>query len=94
MVAGRPPVLVDVRRADEVAKAVLAGAVHIPLDELEERFPELDPEQETIVYCHHGVRSLSATAFLRQRGFRDVRSLAGGVDRWSVEIDPSVPRYG
>jgi sulfur-carrier protein adenylyltransferase/sulfurtransferase len=94
LLAERTPVLLDVRRPDEVAVAVLAGAVHIPLDELEERASELDPEAETIVYCHHGVRSLSATAYLRQLGFRSVRSLAGGIDRWSLTIDPSVARYG
>ena len=89
-----PAVLLDVRRSDEVATAAIAGAVHIPLDELEERVDELDPTKETIVYCHHGVRSLTATAFLRQRGFDKVKSLAGGIDRWSVLVDPSVPRYG
>jgi rhodanese-related sulfurtransferase len=91
---GERPVLLDVRRHDEVAAAAIAGAVHIPLDELEERATELDPKKETVVFCHHGVRSLSATAFLRQQGFADVKSLAGGIDRWSVQIDPSVPRYG
>jgi rhodanese-related sulfurtransferase len=91
---GEHPVLLDVRRHDEIAVAAIDGAVHIPLDELEERAGELDPAQETIVFCHHGVRSLSATAFLRQKGFASVKSLAGGIDRWSVLIDPSVPRYG
>jgi rhodanese-related sulfurtransferase len=91
---GRAPVLVDVRRSDEVAVATIAGAVHIPLDELEERVAELDSAKETVVYCHHGVRSLAATAFLRQAGFSRVSSLAGGIDRWSVLIDPSIPRYG
>ena len=88
-----PPVLVDVRRDDEVAICALAGAVHLPLNDLSVRLDELDPRAETVVYCHHGVRSLNATVMLRQAGFANVRSLAGGIDRWSREIDASVPRY-
>lgn len=91
---GEHPVLLDVRRHDEVEAAAIAGAVHIPLHELGERVGELDPALKTVVFCHHGVRSLAATGFLRQQGFADVSSLAGGIDRWSVLIDPSVPRYG
>lgn len=90
---GDAPRLVDVRRADELAICSLPGALHLPLDELQDRLDELEPEKEIVVFCHHGVRSLSATAFLRNQGFRNVSSLAGGIDRWSLEIDPSVPRY-
>jgi rhodanese-related sulfurtransferase len=86
-------VLLDVRRPDEVAIAVLARATHIPIEEIEERVDELNPDAETVVYCHHGVRSLSVTVYLRNRGFRNVTSLAGGIDLWSQRIDPSVPRY-
>jgi rhodanese-related sulfurtransferase len=88
-----PPVLLDVRRPDEVAICALAGAVHLPMDELQDRLAELNPEKETVVYCHHGVRSLSVTIFLRNQGFRNVSSLSGGIDRWSALVDPSVPRY-
>jgi adenylyltransferase/sulfurtransferase len=90
---GKPFVLLDVRRADEVATASLPNIVHIPIEEIEERAGELDPAAETVVYCHHGVRSLSVTVYLRNLGFRDVTSLAGGIDLWSQRIDPSVPRY-
>jgi rhodanese-related sulfurtransferase len=86
-------VLLDVRRPDEVAMAVLPDATHIPIEEIEERVGELDADAETVVYCHHGVRSLSVTVYLRNHGFRDVTSLAGGIDLWSQRIDPSVPRY-
>jgi adenylyltransferase/sulfurtransferase len=86
-------VLLDVRRADEVAISTLPHAVHIPIEEIEERHGELDPDAETVVYCHHGVRSLSVAVYLRNLGFRDVTSLAGGIDLWSRHIDPSVPRY-
>jgi rhodanese-related sulfurtransferase len=88
-----PPLLLDVRRHDEVAICSLPGALHLPMDELQDRLSELDPAKETVVYCHHGVRSLSVTVFLRNQGFRNVSSLSGGIDRWSALVDPSVPRY-
>jgi rhodanese-related sulfurtransferase len=88
-----PPLLLDVRRHDEVALSSLPGAVHLPMDELEDRLGELDPQRETVVFCHHGVRSLSVAVFLRNHGFRSVSSLSGGIDRWSLLVDPSVPRY-
>jgi rhodanese-related sulfurtransferase len=91
--AGEKPVLLDVRRHDEVAICILANALHLPMDELEERVDELDENAEIIVYCHHGVRSLSVAVYLRGRGFKNVKSLAGGIDLWSKVIDPSVPRY-
>ena len=93
MDAGERFVLLDVRRSDEVAAAALPQAIHIPIEEIEERTGELDADAETVVLCHHGVRSLSVTVYLRNLGFRDVTSLAGGIDRWSQRIDPSVPRY-
>jgi rhodanese-related sulfurtransferase len=91
--AGAPPVLLDVRRQDEVDIWTFPGAVHIPMHELQDRVGELDPTRETVVFCHHGVRSLNVTAFLRSVGFCQVRSLAGGVDRWAESIDPKVPKY-
>ena len=82
----------DVRRDEERATCSLGG-VHIPLHELEKRFEELPRDKRPlIVYCHHGVRSLYATQFLKYHGY-DALSLAGGIDQWWVEIDPSVPRY-
>ena len=82
----------DVRRNDEREICSLGG-LHIPLHELEQRFEELPRDKKPlIVYCHHGVRSLYATQFLKYQGY-DALSLAGGIDLWSLEIDPSVPRY-
>lgn len=82
----------DVRRIDEVEKCSLGG-IHIPLNELEARVGELPRDKKPlIVYCHHGVRSLYATQFLKYQGY-DALSLAGGIDLWSLEIDPTVPRY-
>lgn len=84
--------LLDVRRDEERELASLGG-VHIPLHELEQRFEELPRDKKPlIVYCHHGVRSLYATQFLKYHGY-DALSLAGGIDLWSVEVDPSIPRY-
>lgn len=87
------PLLLDVRRPDEAAICAFSDSVLIPLHELSWRLDELDPDKPTVVYCHHGIRSLNATVMLRQAGFANVRSLAGGVDRWAAEIDPAMPRY-
>lgn len=88
----KPFHLLDVRRDDEIEICSLGG-IHIPLHELETRHEEL-PRDKTpiIVYCHHGVRSLYATQFLKYHGY-DALSLRGGIDAWSLEIDPEVPRY-
>ena len=75
--------------------AALPGSVLVPLDELTERADEIEPPPGALVvaYCHHGVRSLSAAALLDRLGLPGVASLRGGIDAWSREIDPSVPRY-
>ncbi len=87
------PLLLDVRTDEEWAIARIAGALRIPLDELPSRLDELDAAREIVVYCHLGGRSAAATALLLEHGFRRVLNLAGGIDTWSVEIDPAVPRY-
>lgn len=82
----------DVRRDDERELASLGG-IHIPLHDLEKRYEELPRDKKPlIVYCHHGVRSLYATQFLKYHGY-DALSLEGGIDLWSLEIDPTIPRY-
>ena len=92
--AGQGFELVDVRESWEYEVAHLAGSKHIPMGDIPARFnQELDPENHIVVVCHHGVRSMSVTAWLRQQGFEKVQSLRGGIDRWSREIDPSVPLY-
>jgi rhodanese-related sulfurtransferase len=90
-----PPILLDCRESFEVETAVIAGSLHVPMGDIPSRLAELEAHAESpiVVYCHHGVRSLQVVAFLREQGFDDVRSLAGGVDRWSSEIDATVPRY-
>lgn len=88
------PVLLDVRNPEEFALVRLPGSVLIPVHELEEREDELKAfsGKEVVVYCHHGVRSLSGAAFLIARGYNAV-SLRGGIDVYSVEVDSSLPRY-
>jgi adenylyltransferase/sulfurtransferase len=88
-------VLLDVRRFDEHETVALPGSVHIPLDELEQRADEIEVPKGALVvaYCHHGVRSLSAAALLERLGFDAVASLRGGIDAWSLRVDPSLRRY-
>ena len=61
--------------------------------ELHRRLEEIDRDRPLVVYCHHGIRSLHAALALRSRGYTQARSLRGGIDRWSAEIDPAMPRY-
>ncbi len=90
---GQPILLLDVREPHEFELARIEGATLLPLGELPNRLEELKREQKTVVHCHSGVRSAYAVQLLLGAGFTDVRNLAGGIDAWSVEIDPSVPRY-
>lgn len=84
--------LLDVREPEEFQIANIGGT-HIPLQDLSMRFQELDPEKEIVVICHHGVRSSHAVSFLRSRGFSKVKNLDGGIDQWSVKVDPTIMRY-
>lgn len=90
---GEALVVLDVREHEELAVARLAGALHVPLRELPARVDELDPESEVVCLCHHGGRSARAAAFLASRGFGRVLNLVGGIDRWALEVDPSLARY-
>ena len=95
LAAGQPVILLDVRQPAEHATAALPGSVLVPLNELARRAGELDVPAgaSVVVYCHHGIRSRSAALLLERLGFHDVASLAGGIDAWSLRIDPRVPRY-
>jgi len=86
-------VLLDVREPHEYEIARIDGARLIPLSELPGRLRELDGRAEIVTHCHHGMRSLQALALLKGAGFANVRSLQGGIDAWSVAVDPEVPRY-
>lgn len=85
----------DVRQPWENERARIAGSLLIPLQELPARLDEVKARAQTpiIAYCHAGMRSLNAAAFLEQNGVTNVLSLAGGIEAWSLQIDPSVPRY-
>lgn len=85
--------LVDVREDDELALASIAGAVHLPLHQLPQRFGELDPHAPLALLCHHGMRSEMAARFLEKNGCTDIANVSGGIDAWSIAVDPGVPRY-
>ena len=91
--AGENLILLDVREDWEWEKAHLETAMHIPIGDLAGRVEELDRQQEIIVYCHHGERSVDACLLLWEQGFRKVRNLTGGIEAWSELVDPGVPRY-
>ena len=91
---GSDVVIVDVREPWELETAKMAHHNHIPMGEIPARAStELDAEKHIVVVCHHGVRSMNVTAWLRQQGFNKAQSLRGGIDRWAREIDPKVPLY-
>jgi rhodanese-related sulfurtransferase len=86
--------LIDVRETWEFATAKIEGSVLMPMGDVPARaHQELDPDERLVVLCHHGARSLNTTVWLRNQGFENVQSLRGGIDAWSAEVDPSVPRY-
>ena len=85
--------IVDVREPDEYQLARVAGTTLLPLSELERRYGELKPEQTIYLHCKVGARSLQAVQFLKQKGFKFVKSVKGGILAWSSEIDPGVPKY-
>jgi len=88
--------LLDVRQPDEFARCRIDGAHLVPLGELPARLEEvrdLAAGRPVVTQCHHGGRSLSAAAILREAGISTAKSMAGGIDAWSIQIDPTVPRY-
>ena len=85
--------LLDVREQTEYDIVHLEGARLIPLNTLPHHVDNLPADQEIVVYCHYGTRSLYATAYLHQNGFRDAKNLTGGIDQWAAEIDSTLRRY-
>lgn len=92
-----PPLLLDVREPWEVRLAAIqlpgASTLNLPMGQIPQRLGELDPAQPILCICHHGMRSAQVVAFLERAGFDSVYNLAGGIDAWSAQVDPSVPRY-
>jgi rhodanese-related sulfurtransferase len=95
LTAGEPVFFVDVRQPWEHETAALPDSRLIPLNEMISRLDEIQPPNGAlvVVYCHHGIRSLSGAALLETAGVNNVVSLAGGIDAWSMQVDPRVPRY-
>ncbi len=85
--------VIDVREPDEQQIARIAGVPLVPLSTLPQRFTDLDPNVQYYIHCKSGVRSMKALRFLREQGFKYVKSVKGGINGWSDEIDPSVPKY-
>jgi rhodanese-related sulfurtransferase len=88
-----PIVLLDVRDLWETKLCRLENSTHIPTEEIEFRTGELDPADEIVVYCHHGIRSAAVAGYLRAQGFARAVNLAGGLDLWARTIDPSMRQY-
>ena len=84
---------VDVREQWEYDRAHIEGSVLIPLGEIPSNLARLGNAEQVVLFCHHGMRSLDAAAWLRSQGVESARSMTGGIERWSAEIDPKVPHY-
>lgn len=92
----KPPLLLDVREPQEFALCRIEGSELVPMNTVPaelQRLEALADEADLITICHHGVRSLQVVHWLRQQGLENCFSMTGGIDRWSAEIDPAVPRY-
>ena len=93
--SGERFVLIDVREPDEFATASIEDALQIPMRTVPSRLADLEQhrEERIVVHCHHGGRSARVAQWLRDQGFEKVQNMAGGIDAWSQQVDPSVPRY-
>ena len=94
--AGERLILIDVRLPEEHQLTRIEGAELIPMDSIPRRLNDLEEMSEEnvlIVFCHHGVRSANVVNWLRGQGVESCQSMAGGIERWSTDVDPSVPRY-
>jgi len=89
-----PPLLVDVRTAEERAIATIEPSLHLDLGEFVDPAPsEIPKDAGVVIYCHSGMRSAQAAMWLKANGWSRPRSLAGGIDEWSLVVDPRIPRY-
>ncbi|HUV70376.1 MAG TPA: rhodanese-like domain-containing protein [Terracidiphilus sp.] len=86
--------LIDVRETWEFSTTRIDGSLLMPMGDVPSRaHHELDPEERLVIVCHHGIRSMNVTVWLRNQGFEQAQSLRGGIDAWSLEVDPAVGRY-
>jgi rhodanese-related sulfurtransferase len=88
-----PPLLLDVREPWEQRICAIAGSQAMPMQQIPSRFGLLDPAQAIVCVCHHGGRSAQVAMYLQRQGYEDVYNLAGGVDAWARQVDPSMPVY-
>ncbi len=95
LAASEDVILLDCRTVPERELARIEPSIHVPMTDIKSALQDLleHADKTVVVHCHHGVRSLQVTNFLRNEGFEKAVSLAGGIDRWSLEIDTSIPRY-
>lgn len=91
--AGAELVVLDVREEDERTFCRLPDHLHLPIGQVPARWQELPGDRHLLVYCHHGMRSMRVAHFLRQMGYSRVQSIRGGIEAWSLVVDPDVPRY-
>ena len=93
--SGQDFMLLDCRQPEEHAIVSIPQAKLIPMHDLPGQISDLEPfrDRQVIVHCHHGGRSLQVASWLRRQGFSQAASMAGGIDQWAIEIDPSLPRY-
>ncbi len=87
------PVLVDVREPNEVNICAIEGSINIPLSRFAEALNRLDPEQEIVLICHHGMRSMQAGMFLKGHGYHKLINMKGGIHGWACDVDPQMARY-
>ena len=88
-----PPIILDVRTRQEYEIARLESAILLPMDEIAGRLDEIPGDRDIVVLCHHGIRSMHVAMWLDSKGFSAIYNLTGGIDRWSLEVDPHIPRY-
>lgn len=88
-----PVTILDVREPWEYQKSHIEGSVHIPMGQIPQRHNELSPDQEIVVMCHHGMRSLQVSQYLEKTGFTNIANLAGGIDAWARDVDSNIPTY-
>lgn len=86
-------ILLDVREDDEVELVTLPDSLHIPMNLIPIRQNEIPDDKPIVLYCHHGMRSMQVALYLQEAGFEDLYNLSGGIDAWSLTVDPSLPRY-
>lgn len=93
MERGEKFLFVDVREKWEFDTSWIEGAVLVPMREISSNLAKFEKAGNIVLFCHHGIRSFDAAAWLRSQEIPGAKSMAGGIDRWSAEIDPNVPRY-